>query len=123
MEKPVNFFDLATGLFFLFFLLKLMQIGLRELRRERHERFMERPATWLQYSQPPLILIMIALVYAGIFTDYFRIKLPYSAGFLLRGAGALMIAAGVVLSFSVCSATSAVNIFPFLQEFPLRYRR
>jgi protein-S-isoprenylcysteine O-methyltransferase Ste14 len=103
MEKPVNFFDLATGIFFLFFLIKLIHIGLRELKRERRERFVERPETWLQYSQPPLIFIMLALVYAGIFTDYFRIKLPEIAGFLLRGTGLLMITAGVVL------ATSAVR--------------
>ena len=49
-----------------------MLIGFKELKRERHERFMERPSTWLQYSQPPLIFIMIALVYAGIMTDHFR---------------------------------------------------
>lgn len=98
MGKPVNFFDLATGIFFLVFLIKLMQVGLRELNRERHGRFMERPSTWLQYSQPPLILIMLVLVYAGIFTDYFRIRLPGSADFLLRVAGLLLIAAGVVLA-------------------------
>lgn len=98
------YFDLATGLFFFFFLLKLLSIGLRELKRERHERFMERPATWLQYSQPPLILIMIALVYTGIFTDYFRAGLPVMAGLLLRVIGLLMLAAGVVLAVSAIRA-------------------
>jgi len=98
MEKPLNFFDLATGIFFFFFLLKLVLIGVKELKRERHERFMERPATWLQYSQPPLIFIMIALVYAGILTDHFRPGLQSATDFILRVTGALMIAAGVVLA-------------------------
>ena len=98
MEKHQNFFDLATGIFFFFFLLKLMLIGFKELKRERHERFMERPATWLQYSQPPLIFIMIALVYAGILTEHFRPGLQPVTGFILRVTGALMTAAGVVLA-------------------------
>lgn len=98
MEKPQNFFDLATGTFFFFFLLKLMLIGFKELKRDRHERFMERPSTWLQYSQPPLIFIMIALVYAGILTDHFRPGLQSVTGFILRVTGTLMIAAGVVLA-------------------------
>lgn len=94
----MNFFDLATGIFFFFFLLKLMLIGFKELKRERHERFAERPATWLQYSQPPLIFIMIALAYAGILTDHFRPGLQSVTGFILRVTGALMMAAGVVLA-------------------------
>jgi protein-S-isoprenylcysteine O-methyltransferase Ste14 len=98
MEKPLNFFDLATGIFFFFFLLKLMLIGFKELKGERHERFMERPATWLQHSQPPLIFIMIALIYAGILTDHFRPGLQPVAGFILRVTGVLMIAAGAVLA-------------------------
>ena len=98
MEKLMNFFDLATGIFFFFFLLKLMLIGFKELKRERQERFLERPATWLQYSQPPLIFIMIALVYAGILTDYFRPGIQSVTGFILRVTGALMIATGVVLA-------------------------
>jgi len=98
MKKSLNFFDLTTGIFFSFFLLKLMLIGFKELKRERHERFIERPATWLQYSQPPLIFIMIALVYGGIFTDHFRPALQSVPGFILRVTGALMIAAGVVLA-------------------------
>jgi protein-S-isoprenylcysteine O-methyltransferase Ste14 len=100
MEKPVNFFDLATGIFFFFFLMKLLSIGFRELKRERHERFMERPATWLQYSQPPLIFLMITMVYAGIFSDYFSIDVTPVAGLLLRVTGMLMIAAGIVLAAS-----------------------
>ena len=98
METPLNFFDLATGIFFFFFLLKLIFIGFKELKRVRHERFMERPATWLQYSQPPLIFIMIALVYAGILTDHFRPGLQAATGFILRVTGALMIAAGAGLA-------------------------
>ena len=98
MEKPLNFFDLATGIFFFFFMLKLVLIGVKELKRERHERFMDRPATWLQYSQPPLIFIMTALVYAGILTDHFRLGLQSVTGFILRLTGTLMIAAGVVLA-------------------------
>ena len=77
--------------------MKLLLIGFKELTRER-QRFMERPATWLQYSQPPLIFIMIALAYAGILTDHFRPSLQPVTGFILRVAGALMIAAGVVLA-------------------------
>lgn len=100
MEKPVNFFDLATGIFFFFFLMKLLSIGFRELKRERHERFMERPETWLQYSQPPLIFLMITMVYAGIFSDYFRIDVTPVAGLLLKVTGMLMIAAGIVLAAS-----------------------
>jgi len=98
MEKPLNFFDLATGIFFFFFILKLMLIGLKELKKERHERFMERPSTWLQHSQPPLIFIMIALVYAGILTDHFRPGLLSVTGFVLRAIGALMIVAGAALA-------------------------
>jgi len=98
MEKPLNLFDLATGIFFFFFLLKLMFIGFKELERERHERFMERPSTWLQYSQPPLIFIMIALVYAGIITNHFRLSLPSVTGIILRAFGALMVAAGAALA-------------------------
>jgi len=98
MEKPLNPFDLATGIFFFFFLLKLMLMGFKELKRERHERFIERPSTWLQYSQPPLIFIMIALVSTGISTDYFRPGLLSVTGFILRSTGALMIAIGVVLA-------------------------
>ena len=98
MDKLMNFFDLATGIFFFFFLLKLMLIGLKELKKERHERFMERPATWLQYSQPPLIFIMIALVYAGILTHYFRPGLQTVTGFVLRVTGTLVLAAGVALA-------------------------
>jgi len=98
METPLNFFDLATGIFFFFFLLKLIFIGFKELKRVRHERFMERPATWLQYSQPPLIFIMIALVYAGILTDHFRPGLQSVTGFILRVTGALMIATGAGLA-------------------------
>ena len=94
----MDFFNLATGIFFFFFLLKLMLIGFKELKRERHERFMERPATWLQYSQPPLIFIMIALVYAGILTDYFSPGLQSVAGFMLRVTGTFLIAAGTFLA-------------------------
>lgn len=94
----MNFFDLATGIFFFFFLLKLMLIGFKELKRKRHEQFMERPSTWLQYSQPPLIFIMIALVYAGILTDHFRPGLLSLTGIVLRVTGALMTASGVVLA-------------------------
>ena len=98
MEKPLNFFDLATGIFFFFFLLKLILIGVKELKRERHERFMEKPSTWLQYSQPPLIFIMIALVYTGIMTDHFRPGLLPLTGIILRAIGALMVAAGAALA-------------------------
>jgi len=98
MEKPVNLFDLATGLFFFFFLIKLMLIGVRELKRDKHDRFMERPATWLQYSQPPLIFMMIALVYAGIIKNDFRIDATAETDLLLRSTGMLMITAGVVLA-------------------------
>jgi protein-S-isoprenylcysteine O-methyltransferase Ste14 len=98
MEDPVNYFDLATGIFFFFFLMKLLFIGFRELKRKREERFIERPATLLQYSQPPLIFIMITMVYAGILTDYFRIEVPAVAGLILRGNGLLMIVAGSILA-------------------------
>ncbi|MDH4231500.1 MAG: isoprenylcysteine carboxylmethyltransferase family protein [Nitrospirota bacterium] len=98
MNRPGTFFDLATAVFFFFFLLKLVSIGVRELGRERHERFKERPATWLQYSQLPLIVIMILLVCAGIWTDYFRGDVPAATGFLLRAAGMLLIAAGFSLA-------------------------
>ncbi len=98
------YFDLATGIFFFFFLLKLLSIGFRELKRERHERFKERPATWLQYSQPPLMLIMIVMVYAGIYTWHFRLNVPVVAGLLLRGTGLLLISAGVVLAASAIRA-------------------
>ena len=100
MEKPVNYFDLATGIFFFLLLIKLAAIGMKELRKKGDGRFAERPATWLQYSQPPLIFIMIALVYAGILTEHFRIGIPAVAGLLLRGTGLLMIAAGSALAFS-----------------------
>jgi protein-S-isoprenylcysteine O-methyltransferase Ste14 len=98
MEKPVNMFDLATGVFFFLFLIKLIHLGVRELKKERHERFMERPATWLQYSQPPLIVIMIALVYAGIITKSFRIEVTGGTDLFLRATGMLMIIAGVFLA-------------------------
>ena len=98
MENPLNFFDLATGIFFSFFLLKLMLIGFKEFRRKRNERFIERPATWLQYSQPPLIVVMVALVYAGILMDHFRPGLQPEPGFILRVTGVLMIAAGAGLA-------------------------
>lgn len=98
------YFDLATGIFFIFFLLKLLSVGLRELKRKRHERFMERPATWLQHSQPPLMLIMIVMVYTGIFTGYFRAGIPIMAGLLLRGTGLLLIGTGVVLAASAIRA-------------------
>ncbi len=98
MNSPVNFFDFIIAVFFFFFLLKLVSIGFRELRRERRERFAERPATWLQYSQPPLIVIMILLVYAGICTNYFRLDVPARTGFLLRVTGLLLTAAGSVLA-------------------------
>ncbi len=75
-----------------------MLIGFKELKRQRSERFIERPATWLQYSQPPLIFIMIVLVYAGILTSHFRPGLQSVTGFILRLAGTFMIAAGVVLA-------------------------
>ena len=75
-----------------------MLIGFKELKRGRHEQFIERPSTWLQYSQPPLIFIMIALVYAGILTDHFRLGLLPVTGLILRATGALIIAAGVVLA-------------------------
>jgi hypothetical protein len=110
MGKPVNFFDLATGIFFFFFLIKLMLIGSRELKREKHNRFMVRPATWLQYSQPPLTFI--------------------SGG----GRGENQNLEKNILSFSACSLRrrssclkqrlllAAVN-FSLLQEFHLRDRR
>lgn len=98
MKSPVNFFDFIIAVFFFFFLLRLVFIGLVALKRERHERFVERPGTWLQYSQPPLIGIMILLVYAGIWTDYFRLDVPARTDFLLRVTGMLLTAAGVVLA-------------------------
>ena len=98
MNGTVNFFDVMTAVFFFFFLLKLASLGFREFKRERQERFMERPATWLQYSQPPLMLSMILLVYAGICTDYFRLDVPALPGLLLRATGILLTAAGIVLA-------------------------
>ena len=98
MTKPENLFDLTTAIFFFFFLLKLLSVGIRELKRERHGRFTERPETWLQYSQPPLIFIMIAMVYTGIFWGYSRLSVPADAGVLIRGIGMLLISAGVVLA-------------------------
>lgn len=98
MARPVSYFDLATGLFFLVFFIKLIHLGFREWKRERADRFVDRPATWLQYSQPPLILIMIVLVYAGIFTDLFRMAITPNAGLLMRVTGMLLILSGVILA-------------------------
>ena len=100
MEKPMNYFDMAAGIFFFFFSIKLVMIGFKELTMEKHERFRERPVTWLQYSQPPLIVIMIAMVYAGILTDHFSIGALSAAGLLLRWTGLLMITAGSALALS-----------------------
>jgi protein-S-isoprenylcysteine O-methyltransferase Ste14 len=104
MRTSLNYFDLVTGIFFFFFFLKLVLIGFHELRRGNKDRFMERPTTWLQYSQPPLIFILIVLVYAGILTEHFRVAITAAADLLLRGTGILMIAAGSVLAFSAVSA-------------------
>jgi protein-S-isoprenylcysteine O-methyltransferase Ste14 len=98
MEKQVDFFDLITGIFFFFFLIKLVLIGFRELKKERQDRFMERPSTWLQYSQPPLIFVMIVLVYAGIGTDSFGSSMPGLAAPFLRWTGLLLIIAGLVFA-------------------------
>lgn len=94
------YFDVATGLFFFFFLLKIAFLGFRELKRKGNERFKDRPTTWLQYSQPPLILLMILMVNEGICLGYFRISAPFMTGFLLRGIGLLLTCAGGILAVS-----------------------